>query len=563
MYDTTRQSLITDIRCATSSLDATLDYIATPAVLQWRLLTTIGPDLYTEYCNNARFRWVLDSPHVLEMLLCSGDVEDWDGVMSTLIALIEENGTDLNLPIAISIALSTPLRSFAVKTHSISPLQRYTSFIRWLRDGELFPLTLHGWHWRYIVNSWAEDAELEWARENVLPEFKTAAKIGKATHRMMSYKPHNAEGVSVHEGGAYYKNEPVTLQRMIEGGGVCGAVSRCGVSIAQAHGVPALPVGQPGHAAFLWYKEGQWVLGNNNQGWEKSHVNRVKWSWRREACYIVLMEAAQAQFDQFSLSERLRAVAEISQDKSLQFELLEHATTVCPYNFSAWKDLIACLDHVKELNISSVDLTITLPNHRTVNLTSQNNTLEDMRYILIRKVKQLLLPAHVLVTTHIVEMVRGAGHEPISCNKLCSVSECSERAGNLTNSNGAGAAWWCEGTSAWVEVDLLHLYTVSEVRVQWWGLSVSRRYKVLAGDGGPLEEVRRERDAELSPGEEEYNAWSVVPGWDKVSRVLRLELEEGRLDPWGKGKYFGIRQLIVIGKRHLCPELCWPKSNIF
>ena len=77
---------------------------------------------------------------------------------------------------------------------------------------------------------------------------------------------------------------------------------------------------------------------------------------------------------------------------------------------------------------------------------------------------------------------------------------------------------------------------------------------MLAGDGGLLEEMRCEGDAELSPGEGEYNAWSVVPGWDEVTRVVRLELEEGRLDPWGKGKYFGIRQVVVKGKLWVSPE---------
>ena len=479
------------------------------AVLKWRFLINIGPVVYTKYRQDVS--WVLDRTAVVEMLLCSGDVEDWDVVMSTLISLVEDNGhSTLNLPLAAAIALSAPLKSFADKRNLINVVNRYKSFSQWLNDGELFPLTLQCWHWRYIVNSWAEDCELEWARRNVPPEFKTSAKIGEGTHRMMSYKLHNIQGVSVHEGGAYYNNQPVTLQKMVEVGGVCGAVSKVGVGMAQAFGVPALPVGQPGHCAFMWWKEGKWVVSTDVSGLDRSHVHDgVRCSWRREACYIILMEAAQKQFDQYSESERIRALAEIITDKSLSFEMLEHATTVCPYNFRAWEDLIACLDRVKKLNISSVDFTINLPNLSTISLTS-HDTLEDMKHILTRKVKQLLLPAHIQVTMQIVKMIRGAGYLPISDSKLCTVSECSERAGNLTD--GTGSEWWSRGTSAWVELDLLHLYTVSEVGVQWWGVSVSRKYKVLAGDGGLLEEVRCERDAELSPGEGEYNAWSAWLG---------------------------------------------------
>ena len=39
---------------------------------------------------------------------------------------------------------------------------------------------------------------------------------------------------------------------MHEVGAVCGGVSKFGVAMAQAFGIPAMPVGQPGHCAFLW-----------------------------------------------------------------------------------------------------------------------------------------------------------------------------------------------------------------------------------------------------------------------------------------------------------------------
>ena len=40
---------------------------------------------------------------------------------------------------------------------------------------------------RYVVGSWAEDDELQWARDNVPEEFKTSEKIGDAAHKMVAY----------------------------------------------------------------------------------------------------------------------------------------------------------------------------------------------------------------------------------------------------------------------------------------------------------------------------------------------------------------------------------------
>ena len=51
------------------------------------------------------------------------------------------------------------------------------------------------------------------------------------------------------------------------------------------------------------------------------------------------------------------------------------------------------------------------------------------------------------------------------------VSDCPERGNNLLD--GTPSEWWSGEETAWVELDLGRATRVSEVRIQWWGISVS------------------------------------------------------------------------------------------
>ena len=183
---------------------------------------------------------------------------------------------------------------------------------------------LSTWHLRYVVGSWAEDDELEWARTNLPNKFLDSSKIGEATHEMVPYRLNNDEGVSVHEGAKYYKNEKVTLQKMHEIGGVCGAVSRFGAAVSQAHGIPAMPVGQPGHCAFLWLKDGKWTLSNDVSGICKSTVHDgIQFPWcTKEACFVLLMNDAQENFCHYKISELMRIAANVQNDLSKSLVVL-------------------------------------------------------------------------------------------------------------------------------------------------------------------------------------------------------------------------------------------------
>ena len=474
------------------------------------------------------FSWVLQNDQILEALLCSGDVPPnrWANAINILCKILLANPDLMNLynskfeitchqrlAVAIALTYSSPVVSLADQRIEIDAVRRYAEFSNLAANGsgiKLFPdfYQLRTWHLRYVVGSWAEENELEWARSNVPQKFANSSEIGNATFEMVPYKEYNDESISVHEGAKYYKDKPATLQLIHEVGGVCGAVSKFGCAMAQAHGIPAMPVAQPGHCAFLWWKDGNWTLANDVSDLKLSTVHEgVQLPWCTDkACYVLLMNEAQTKFEDYKLSQILRVVAGEAKDNLHSLILLHFAIATCFSNFHAWRDFAAILGLCEITN--SISLSILskycLSNHTT-----------------------------------------SESFDVLSLNKPVQVSDCEERARNLVD--GTGSEWWTGNKTGWIEIDLQELCNVRKVDIQWWGISVSRSLILLSSDGGDYKKMRSSNEDENDP--QDYNDWSHFDGWVEPSIKIKFELNDGTLDPWGMEKYFGIRQILVKGHK--------------
>ena len=462
--------------------------------------------------------WILISePHILELLLTSGYVQDhkWPEVVDLLTQILNldpearKGGYRLNLAVAIALTFSSPVKSFAsYNKATIDPLARYQNFVRWAEGEVLFPIhtSLSAWHLRYVVASWATDEELEWARDNVPDEFRNPAQIGEATHKMVAYTTYNANGVSIQKGAKFYNDQPQTLARIAEMGAVCGGISKFGVAMAQAFGIPAAPVGQPGHCAFLWWKESHFVLSNNISGIEESYTHGgIQWTWNKNSSYKILKEKAQQNREGFFLSEKLRWASKFMKEDSSKLKVLTRAIVICPANFLLWRDLVAVC-------------------HRPCTRPETYQSWVDEEIENINDVRDMTSSSTVMV------------------------SDCPERGQIVVDGPGPdGTCWWTGEETAWLELDLHRDCSVAELKIQWWGISVSKDYTVLAaGREGEFQKVC-DTEAELeSP--EGYNSWSKLEGWDLETRKIRIELKDGQLDHWGKRKLFGIRRIVVQGK---------------
>ena len=483
------------------------------AVLQWQLLKNLKEGGLPINLQDETIRWLFNDREAMENLLTSGDIEDnrWKEAIEILAEIIRQDsnakqGLKLKLAVAIGLTFSSDVYSMA-HGGKIDGIARYHNYAQWADEELLFEpfYNLNAWQLRYVVGSWAEDDELVWARNNALEEFRNPDKIGSVTHSMVEYNLYNADNVSVHDPGYYY-GKPVTLEWIHTIGGVCGAISKFGTGMAQAFGIPGLPVGQPGHCAFIWLKNGTtWNLDNDISGWAESTTHTgIQYTWKLQAPFIPMMNEAQLNPNLYRLSEKMRIIAGAFTESKHRFLILEDATSICPQNYDLWYDMTDAISDEK------VDENML---QRALSPTLQRN--EEKR----REVKN------------------------IAKGKAVRASAYQELASKITDES---TEWWSNETTAWVEIDLDGPCIIMEVRVHWWGVSYSNDYDLYAETDGGFNLVRTREEEDRS--DYYYNPWGTLQGWSDETTKIRLVMRDGNIDPWYGKYYFGIRQIMIVGK---------------
>jgi len=297
--------------------------------------------------------WVLATPDALDGLVRGGEIAgSWVRTMDVLHAIVStvdgaRDGLGLRIALATALTWSEPVNAMADDA-PIDPVARCRNFIAWDREGQLDPSfrSLSTWELRYVVGSWASDDDLVWARVNIKADCRERAKIGDAVHGMVTYTLENKDGVSVQEGRKFYGGRPMTLPIMVEVGGVCGAISRFGSSMCQAFGIPAMPVGQPGHCAFIWQKEPhEWSLNNDISGWaESGRHTGIQTAWGDPAWLVPMMQAAQANAGAYLDAQTLLDATTIAWGKPADdLAALTEATERCPLHMAAWRARVALI----------------------------------------------------------------------------------------------------------------------------------------------------------------------------------------------------------------------------
>lgn len=137
-------------------------------------------------------------------------------------------------------------------------------------------------------------------------------------------------------------------------GAVCGGISKSGANIRGTHGIPAMVIGQPGHAALLFYTKdelgrGYWRIDNDVSGWTLSGGGAVLLGWGAypvngglsNGVYIELEQAAVNDYDNLVKAEQLVKLASTySGDLAKQEEIYRKAISIQNINFDAWLGLI-------------------------------------------------------------------------------------------------------------------------------------------------------------------------------------------------------------------------------
>ncbi len=326
-----------------------------PELAVWRLLNQVSEPqiklVQESSYGKAFLKWLAGRPTLLETYLSSGTPNEynatglnvWGKIWGTRLDSREE-GVYQRLAVATALTFAAPFGHMADGA-PVDPTKRYNYFADAYKKGLLFPYFEKGapWELRYVVSSWARDDDMDWVRAKVDPKLKNQESIGDACW-MVPYRDTNAKGVSVQEGSKYYDYKPMTLQLMVEVGGVCGAISRFGTSVCQAYGIPAMPLGQPGHCAHVWRnQEGSWKLGQDISSWPQSwQHDGIRILFGARPSYLVLYDKAVTDPLKFMQSQRLMWFAALEPNLDLRLKLLSLSVQAAPANLPAIKELLAC-----------------------------------------------------------------------------------------------------------------------------------------------------------------------------------------------------------------------------
>ena len=206
------------------------------------------------------------------------------------------------------VAVSLRDRALPSRTANTTPRERFDFYRSSHAAGQLVPyfdkalpfelaLTVHG--------SGCGNDDLEWAQDVTPKNQKTQKAVGNYGHSLIAYRSDNYRGQTV-QGPEYYDRKPADLGTAMEYGGVCGMISHMNAAVANAHGVPAFTVGQPGHCAYVWKSDDKtWSGGNFITGWADTHDSHQQPFWLSQYSANINLVSAAVEAPGFARAERL------------------------------------------------------------------------------------------------------------------------------------------------------------------------------------------------------------------------------------------------------------------
>jgi len=237
---------------------------------------------------------------------------------------------------------------------------------------------------RFVMNNALDDEESIWLNEYIqtyLDQYPSQAWKYLTPHPYMAYVNPNYANPIFHDqtkkeywdekfGGIFskYNVSYSTPERMIYKvwmnfrnefgtGAVCGGISKTGSNIRTTHGIPATVIGQPGHAALLYYTKdaqgkGYWNIDNDVSGWtlsEKGERLLLGWgnantNYARGSYQVVYMALAQEAINDYAnlvkCEEQVMLAKVYQEDVNKQEQIYEKALETQPINVDAWLGLI-------------------------------------------------------------------------------------------------------------------------------------------------------------------------------------------------------------------------------
>ena len=384
------------------------------ALLQRELVKNVGYDILQSFVrcydtNKETVQWLMSDVENLRLYILGGEPDgNYISSLQVLTRLYTTHKDDLNnknltehgtvygelyrkMMITISLTHSAQVALWMDTTspeNQSDPVKRYEIYKQLHADGK-FVVSENQDHtpWfedlkveemRYVFNNIIDDEEILWLNEYTQNYIN--ANPGKEEeylqpHHYMKYIWPDYAREEFHDPakkdywdkkyGYPFKNYGITyragvykLWMNIEGGAVCGGISKIGSNIRGVHGTPSSVISQPGHAALIYYRKdkdgnGYWTIDNDVSGWAESGKTeklsvRMPLGWGNEsyvegyaATYIVLAQEALNHYEDYEKAEKLIMTADAYKDNpTKQEEIYRKAIEIQSYNIDAWEGLI-------------------------------------------------------------------------------------------------------------------------------------------------------------------------------------------------------------------------------
>lgn len=264
------------------------------------------------------------------------------------------DGVNLRIAIATALEFSNGINTWLTNS-PIDPSSRYNFFADAYSNNQLMSdfSQYNVKKIRNIVNAKASNEDMQWLRKYIKEKHSNMLNRNNITsgYTLLKYIETNPEGKSVYGPDFYGKNP--TIEKVIEYGGVCGAMSKFSSVLAQTFGVPAFPVGQPGHCAFVYLDSNHnYKLGYDIFGWEKSA------GYDSTLPYIFINNNLSKNKEKYYNSDANMRLANNTSNKDEALKLINLAIKEEPLNYEAWKIKFKLL--LENPNIKENELTNTI-----------------------------------------------------------------------------------------------------------------------------------------------------------------------------------------------------------
>ena len=298
------------------------------------LLRVTGPDnmkaIFSKSPQDAAFvKAFLQNPVWMELYLGAGLIpENSPAGIQILSDIWKADGkspdfrTYQSLATGIASVFSTGPFAGKLKANSANcnPVRRYQIFKKLHQENKLHPgfIKLRPWEIRFVTGIHWDDKSYEWLNEHInLPWRRYTDACWAAPYTGSNFFGDTIQGPLFYVPWRDSSGEAENTRTI---GGVCGGLSHFGTMAAQAHGIPAYPVGQPGHCAYaVRVKRGQWKGGfGGPDGGMHNHI----FGSEAPTSYL-LMEAVFADKEKIDLAYQWASQARLDEilgnkDKAIQ-----------------------------------------------------------------------------------------------------------------------------------------------------------------------------------------------------------------------------------------------------